>query len=818
MHVKGLNEVVQTLKKYLREYIEDRLPGVANQSLFNCIYPDHQDSTPSCHIFGEGENLRGYCHGCLRSFDTVDACCILEGKPSKGKAWITETLSYLCNKFDVPFDIGELTDDELYEIDTYRAYKVASDLIVTKLVDNEVCQPALEETNRRGWTQDTLNTYRIGTIPSYDIFVKQLEKAGFKQTFLKEIDLANKSIFSPQNLIFPWFDEHGRAVGFIGRNLSYIKGGESSSKYHNTKTTGCKCNIFRKDSRLYGIDTAIKTSPPLWIFEGQPDCVSCKQGGLLNCASLSTGILSSRQIDYIKSLGIYSIILCLDGDQAGQNNLIKIIDERLPEHRDLDVKVVILPQGEDPDSFVRTYGIDALLALPRKTVFEWKLDGFDPQEDSTDICKEIIPYIAMEPSPVRREIFVGLLSSKTDVSKKSIEEELQQILDAKAYQVSRERDSLIDKVIHELRINPTSAEEILKSGHTDLLDINIKRNTSIFSLDLTIQRIEDTKEKEEAKGGKFEGFLIGNDLSSLQERLQGNWLRDVLLFCASKPNCGKTSLVSKLAWSISSNPLNENTVVIVHSIDDTLAKVLPRLVCIADGSFSLAQFHVSNPNFWTQQNHVNAYKIRDSREAAYSKVLEQIRKGRLVIKDATDGQSFSFIESMFAHYTKDPSTKVVYFLDNFHKLPWFSDQKDERTRWRKASCEMKRLVEKYHITAIETVEYHKVPPGTKPGNYSLAETQQIEYDADFIMHLYNELADIPAKCKIYHVAKNWKGEQETFPRIEVTVGKNKISDNKSPFFLDFFPYCSDFKYVDTATVLLQAAQSTEADVFYPRGL
>jgi len=724
---------------------------------------------------------------------------------------MTDTIKYLCDKYEIKLEVEELTQDDLYELDTYRAYKAAADLLWVDFNGEQVQQAAKAEVARRGWTKETLQKYNIGAIFDYNDFINNLRNQGFQLQFLREIDLTRRNLFSSDNLIFTWRDEYGRPIGFSSRNLKYEEQKKQADadatlakphKYDALKTTGQKCNIFQKNSRLYGLDTALPHCPPLWIFEGQSDVITAKQAGLLNCACHSGGILSEDQIILIKQKGVYEIILCPDGDEPGQKTLKKVLDERFAGHKDLDVKIVVLPRDEDPDSFIRKFGLDEFLKLSRWTAFEWRMNCFDENATPEEICKAMIPLIATEPSSVRRESLCRTLSERTDFPIQTIREDVRVLLDAKAFQVSKERETIIEKLTYSLRERPDSAEEIVRDTYTDLVNLSIKYNKDSFGADDFIQAIESQREKEETKPDTYEGFQLGEDLRFLQDNLPGDWTKDVFMVLGGRPNCGKSALFSKIAYSVAE--YNEDVTVILHTIDDTRAQVTPRLVTIAEGTKSLAMAHVMNPRYWSRQNIPLAPLIPEMRRIGYERLLNLVRTKRLIVKDVNNGESMSYIESLIAYHSANG--KVLYMLDNFHKLMWFENVKDARIRWQLTSQQMKKFAERYHVSIFSTVEYPKLTPGTRPNDSNIGETNQISYDANFSAHIYNDVTDLPDSFTVCHRGMNARNEQIYLPRIEVIIGKNKIASTKNTFFLNFYPDSSDYNCVPQSTVLREQAE------------
>jgi hypothetical protein len=289
---------------------------------------------------------------------------------------------------------------------------------------------------------------------------------------------------------------------------------------------------------------------------------------------------------------------------------------------------------------------------------------------------------------------------------------------------------------------------------------------------------------DEAKDGKFSGYLLGPDLKYLQEALCGNW-KDKWFCVGGGANAGKSSLICKLLYEIVSNEQN-NAIGIYHTIDDTKEELSPKIVCIGEGSRSLAINQVLDPNYYLK--HGTPAGMLEKREKGYGKLLDSVKAG----------ESLAYAERLIRYYKeKYPDRNLVYVLDNFHKIRDFqTNSKDERIRFKTLSTMVKSLATRYHITIISTVEYPKLNQGQIPTNNNVGETNQVIYDANVMIHLYNDLHEFGEKATHYHIGVNSSGETIRMPRLMADFGKNKISAFKGRVWLDFFPECSDFVSVD----------------------
>lgn len=806
MLVDNLEETTALIKPYLVQYLQEQ--GIDISKKFSCLYPDHEDSTPSSNIVG-GNTLtpRFYCHGCGRSGDIFDAVKLIEKKTAAGTEWVEDTLKYLANKYGVEIKTKELTENEIYELDTYRAYKTAASLLRT---DQSEYNPHFSrELTKREWHVGFLSSESVGTVKSFEEFYEALVNAGFSRKFLAEIDLNRKDIFNPDNMIFTWRDEKGRAIGFTARNLKYEsekaeaeKNGEkyNGKKYNNQRTTGLKVNIFQKGRRLYGIDKVAKDGSPIYIFEGQADVLTARSAGLTNCVAIAGSNLHEDHIALLRSLSIFDIVLCLDGDDTGQRKLAEILETKFAGKRDMQVRVIILPRPEDPDSFIRKNGLKAFGDLAHWTAFEWRLNQYKEEDDETQICHEMIPFIVNEVSPVVREKQCKQLAKRTGVSLKTIIEELNIHLDSKALVRSKERQSVLETAIYELHNNPDQAEMIFQKAQVNLLDLAKKHDSDTLSNEDFVRSLDEQKSNEEKLETKDTSLQLGEDLRELQEILRGDW-EGCFICIGGKPNHGKTAFLSKFAYEIGKH--NSDVVVIYHTIDDTAQQFIPRFVTIGEGSRKLSINMVRSPNYW--ENTAGISGTLERREKGYQLLRKLAQDGRLVVKDLNHGGSLAFIEHLIMYYReKFPERRLVYILDNFHKLRDL-DHKDERVRYKALSQAMKDMSIRHHCTIIATVEYTKVGPGIKPTDYNIGETVQLTYDANAIIHLYSEVADIPEAFTVCHKGLDWKGQQKYLPRVEFMVTKNKISEQKGSFFLDFFPASSDYRFVDQQTVLEESA-------------
>ena len=797
MQIKNYHEAMEALYPSLSDYLESQ--GIDTTKHFSCISPDHDDANPSCSIAPSGNAF--HCFSCGVSGGIFHAAHFLEGKSMVGQEFIQDNLLYLAEKYNVEVESEPLTEEQLYELDTYRAYRAASDFIVDGTVKTELYTTTLKE---RQWDSNLATEFGIGCIYDYKKFRQYLKGLGFSASFLNDIDLSRTDIFGEDKLVFTIRDHHGRPVGFSSRNLSYTEDKEHGAKYCNQRGTGVKCNIYKKSTRLYGFDLVLKNAKkkpkPVYIFEGYSDVISAAKHGLHNCVAIGGTSLTLDQLYLLKDNNYYEIILCLDGDIPGQKRTAELLDNVLSGHKDLRVKIVVIPASSDPDQFIRENGVEEFKKLKKWTAFEWRLAQFAEDTDVEEISASMIPLIVNETSYVSQEKMCEVLAKATGLTLKTVQQELNRLQDQKEAERSRDRQQIIDKLIRDCQREPAQAEFSLQEATTKFFDLARRFEEDGFSEDACLALISSQKAHEEQKDGSFSGFILGPELASLEKALCGEWKKDVWLCIGGKPNSGKTSFMCKLLYEVGRHITENNACVIYHTIDDTAEQVLPKFISIAEGSRTLSLNQITDPQYHANHHtdEDGQQDIFDRREVGYNAIMNMVRTGRLVIKDANQGNSIAYADRLISYYkTKYPDRNIVYVLDNFHKLQDFATlQGDERGRFKQMSTVMKGLATRHHVAIITTVEYRKTQNNQRAGNQDISETVQIEYDANLIAHIHNDLHDKGDRASFYHYEDDEDGTPVKMPTVELEIGKNKITAFKNKLFFDFYPGNSDFVSVD----------------------
>lgn len=777
--IKNYEEVIEKLKDKFVDYLEDK--GINTKRNFVCLNPKHDDTHASMGLVPQSNFTKAHCFSCGHFADIFDAAHVLEGKPKNGPNHITETVMYLANKYNVQVEMKELTEEEKYRIEIFNAYKEAAHYVASHPSD-----AAKEALLTRGWALDGCRERLIGGVPSFQEYKAHMKSLGFPIAFLEGIDLLNEKMFNPNSLIFTIGDQHGRPCGFSARNLRWDPDNKDDAKYINTSA---KCPIYEKSKRLYNIHNTKMDRGTIYLTEGCADTEGMIQAGLSNTIGIcGTGFTDAHVGELAKS-GKTNITLVMDGDKAGIKATERII-EKLSEHRDFTIHVVNFPDELDPDEFMRERGIEEFYRLRKWTAFEWKLETYDDSIETSLIRKEIIPIIANEVSPIEREKMMDTLSEKIDISFDAIKEEVQNLLNANEQKRKKERDNVLTGLISDLRTDPNSWKHIFSEAQSSLEALSEKHGEDSFSSNVFLSEVLHFKEREE----QIESDTITCNFHKwreFQEAIDGNH-GSTLNVVGGGANCGKTAMMSNMAAMLADIPdtFEEDYFVLFHTIDDTLEQFTNRIIT----NFAYEHYAgITLNKIKRPSKFQDAKRINEARELAYRKLERLIREEKILIRGGESGRSaatLTYADEMIRYAKKRrPTAKVIYFGDNFHRYRDFSGEKDERNRFKKLSNATKDMAKRYDIPVWCTMEYNKTVGTGRPTNNSISESIAMEYDANLIMHLYNDLHvknQLGEEPDLYFTRTDGEGRTMKCPRIEAIIGKNKLNSFKGSLYFDFY--------------------------------
>ena len=318
--------------------------------------------------------------------------------------------------------------DSLYLINERAQQFFAQQLFETESGKNI----GLSYFKERGFNEDTIKKFGLGYAPTgYKTFTDKAVKEGYKPELLQKAGVTSQKGFDffRDRMMFVIHNLTGKVIGFGGRTLSKDK---KSPKYINTPES----EIYVKNRSLYGIyfaKTAIRRTDECILVEGYTDVISLHQSGIENVVASSGTSLTVGQISMIKRY-TPNIKILYDGDPAGIKAAMRGLDMVLEQ--DMNVKVVLLPTGEDPDSYLRQLGADAFkeyisqnandFILFKTNLLLEEAEG-DPVKKA-GLIKDIVQSISKVRDPIKRSVYIKECAVKMDIAEQILITETNKII------------------------------------------------------------------------------------------------------------------------------------------------------------------------------------------------------------------------------------------------------------------------------------------------------------------------------------------------------------------------------------------------------
>ena len=425
----SISKIIDTAQ--IEEVVGDFVNLKKSGSILKGNCPFHQEKTPS-FVVNPNKNIFK-CFGCGKGGDSVTF--VMEHE----KFSFPEALRYLANKYHIEVEETHATEEDKQQQDEKEsliiALNYAAKFYNIQLVNTENGKEVgLSYFKERGFLDNTIQTFQLGYAPdSFDTFYNQAIKDGYNPTILLKAGLIKEKNgkhydFFRDRVMFPIFNISGKTVAFGGRIL---KKADNQPKYINTAET----EVYHKSNILYGIShakAAIRKQEVCYLVEGYTDVISLHQAGIENVVASSGTALTKEQVQLIKRF-TENIVILYDGDAAGIKAALRGLDIVLEQ--DLNVKILLLPDGEDPDSFVKKYGTDYTLSFIEKNQQDFilfkasqgiKEIGNDPIKKSV-VIKDIVDSIAKINDAIKRQLYIKHCSDIVEVSEAILVKEVNKI-------------------------------------------------------------------------------------------------------------------------------------------------------------------------------------------------------------------------------------------------------------------------------------------------------------------------------------------------------------------------------------------------------
>ncbi len=489
------------------------------------LCPFHNEKTPSFTVYSDKGNY--HCFGCGAGGDVITFIRQVENLD------YMDAVRFLADRAGLTVPMNGV-DDRAARIrkTVLEINRESAKFFFEKLLSPEGAA-AKNYYLSRGLTPKTIKHFGLGFAPdSWDSLIKHLRSKGFSEADILAADMAVRGkrggIYDKfrNRTMFPIIDPAGKVVGFSGRAMP---GEDKSAKYINTGDTP----VYKKSRVLYGMNFAKNhCSSQIILVEGNVDVVSLHQAGFENTVAACGTAFTAEQARLIARY-TKEIVIVMDADTAGKKATDKVLG--ILESLNISAKVVRLPQGKDPDEFIKKCGSLAFEELIKRAVpsVEYKLyvaaDGINLEADDgrLNYLKKAIESLAAIDDPLTVELYASRLT-KYGVSKQTIDEEIKLARQRQKRRTSNKelREVLRPKMSHD-DVNPdkhrrpraVKAEEVFLSvlaTHPDLYnkardalqpdDLTTEFNTKFYS---RLCEIYET-------GYNFDLSLLGEEFTAKQ--------------------------------------------------------------------------------------------------------------------------------------------------------------------------------------------------------------------------------------------------------------------------------------------------------------
>jgi len=421
--IRQSNNIVKVISEYL--------PLKKTGSNFKALCPFHQEKTPSFIVSPQKEIF--HCFGCGEGGNVFNFLMKHE------KISFIEAVERLAGRAGISLPEDKVSQDEASRISQERKslFEInhhATDFFHKCLKSSSSAQKAREYLKKRGLEEKIINKFELGYAPgSGKGLLEAAVNRGYSRALLEKAGLITFSekkndycdLFFDR-IIFPIYDVQSRIIGFGGRVL-----GERLPKYLNSPET----TVFNKGKTLYALNLAkesIQKKNQVIVLEGYTDVLTCHQFGVENSvATLGTALTS----DHVSIISRYAeeVVIIYDADTAGVKATLRGLDLLIGSG--LKVRVVALPQGSDPDDFLRTQGVEkfqkeisqSLSLIDYRIKLVSQTTDLNSSEGKVALVEEVLPTIARIKNLIEQKEEIKKISKLISVDEETLLLELGRI-------------------------------------------------------------------------------------------------------------------------------------------------------------------------------------------------------------------------------------------------------------------------------------------------------------------------------------------------------------------------------------------------------
>ncbi len=441
------------IEDIVSDYVTLKRKG-SGKYLWACC-PFHDEKTPSFSITPDRGIYK--CFGCGRSGDSINFVMEHDGLN------YVETIRHLAKKYGIEIIEDEQTDEQLAEQNEkdslYIILNYANEFFKKQLKESEEGKSiGLSYFKERGFDTQIIEKFELGySLDTWDGLLQEALKNAYNEDLLEKAGLIVKKEDKKYDrfrgrVIFPIHNVTGKVVAFGARTLKK----DDKPKYLNSPES----EVYHKSKVLYGLFQAknsIRQQDNCYLVEGYTDVISLHQSDIENVVSSSGTSLTDEQIKLISRFS-QNITVLFDGDAAGIKASLRGIDMIL--EAGMNVRVVVFPEGEDPDSYSKQLGTSAFKSYLEENIIDFisfkaslyaEESAKDPLKKAQSI-KEIISSIAKIPDGIKRAVYVKESSKMLDIDEGVLVAELNKNLIKERRKDDKKRieESTGDRLLEEL--------------------------------------------------------------------------------------------------------------------------------------------------------------------------------------------------------------------------------------------------------------------------------------------------------------------------------------------------------------------------------
>lgn len=419
--IRARSNIVEVVGAYLPEL---RRRG----STYKCNCPFHKEKTPSFTVNDARQIF--HCFGCGAGGDVFKFVMDYE------KVDFVTAIHILAEKtgVEIVYEGGRPENSGNKDV-LFKLHTDAATFYHRMLLDSPECEDARRYLEERDLPVDVIKDWQIGCAPQgWEELRSRAKKKGYSDEqmvaagLVVPSDRGGKTSFYDRfrgRIMFPICDQMGRVIGFSGRIMNKA---EKTAKYVNSPET----LLFKKSRVLFAFDKARKPiveSRQAIVVEGQIDAIRCHQAGLSNVVASQGTALTDNHAKMIKRYAD-EVVLVLDADAAGVKAALSSSEIFIAN--ELSVRVVTLPEKEDPDSLIKNQGKEVLLQLVEEApgALDFLIDAFQRSENiKTEagrmrVVKAVLNLISHCPSAARRDPMIHAAADRLNISPLALSQDL----------------------------------------------------------------------------------------------------------------------------------------------------------------------------------------------------------------------------------------------------------------------------------------------------------------------------------------------------------------------------------------------------------